>query len=152
MRFARETLHAIHDEKFLNLLYSHYREIAHFQDIELKPDWQRYYKLEELGSIRIYTARNDADELIGYAIYFVGKNAHYRDSLQANQDILFLRKDYRGAGGRLIKFADAELAREGVQAVYQHVKAAHNFGPLLERMNYKLVDYIYVKRLDGEKK
>jgi hypothetical protein len=40
------------------------------------------------------------------------------------------------------------LALEGIQVVYHHVKAAHNFGKMLERMDYKLVDLIYAKRLD----
>jgi hypothetical protein len=48
---------------------------------------------------------------------------------------------------RLIEHADAQLAAEGVQVVFQHVKTAHNFGPLLERLGYEHVENVYAKRL-----
>lgn len=131
------------------LLVAHFTEIAHFSDIELNPDYSLYLAMEDGGGLRVYTARRSDGELIGYAIFFVRRNPHYRTSLQAVQDILFVRPDQRGVtGARLIMYADAELKREGVQAVMHHVKAAHNFGPLLERLGYQLVDLIYAKRLD----
>jgi N-acetylglutamate synthase-like GNAT family acetyltransferase len=60
--------------------------------------------------------------------------------------------EYRstGAGPDLIRYCDEQLRADGCQAVYHHVKAAHNFGPLLKRMGYELVDLIYAKRLDKE--
>jgi GNAT superfamily N-acetyltransferase len=132
------------------LLTEHWREIAHYQDIELDPDIETYRKIEDAGMSRCYTVRNAAWELVGYCVYFVRPNMHYRQSIQASQDVLFLRKDLRkgSIGMRLIKYADEQLKKEGVQAVYQHVKAAHNFGPMLERMGYKLVDLIFARRLD----
>lgn len=147
MTFAKEKLNDVINE-ITPLLHDHYKEIAHYQDIELKPDWGKYKTLEENGTLRIYTARNSEGILIGYAVFMVIKNIHYRDSLQALQDILFIRRENRGSGGRLIKWCDEQLKAEGVQVVYHHVKAAHNFGPLLERMGYSLVDLIYAKRLD----
>lgn len=147
MKLLQERLMEIIDE-VQPLLAEHYDEIAHFKDIPLKPDFHRYQILENGGNLKIYTARDDAKKLIGYAIYIVNKNLHYSDSLQAVQDILFIRKGNRGTGGRLIKFADAELRKIGVQPIYQHVKLKQNFGKLLERMGYEAVEIIYVKRLD----
>lgn len=147
MNFQKELLNDVLKE-ITPILYAHYREIAHYQDIELKPDWAKYQMLEDKGVLRMFTARLETGELVGYAVYFVQKNVHYSDSLQAVQDILYIRKENRGSGGRLIKWCDEQLASEGVQAVYHHVKQAHNFGPLLERMGYDLVDLIYAKRLD----
>lgn len=146
MKFQREIGASIFDE-LKPLLELHWREIAHYQDILLEPDWESYKKCEEQGFLRVYTARN-AGLLVGYGVYFVRYNLHYRSSLQASQDILFIHPDFRGRGGRFIAYCDAQLREEGVQAVYHHVKAAHNFGPLLERMGYALVDLIYAKRLD----
>lgn len=131
------------------LLVEHYDEIAHYPDIELDPAMEEYRALEAIGNLRIFTARQDGN-LIGYAVFFVRRNLHYRKSVQASQDILFVRKVNRAAtiGWRLIEFCDEQLKSEGVQAVYQHVKRAHNFGPLLEKMGYELVDLIYARRLD----
>jgi hypothetical protein len=70
--------------------------------------------------------------------------------LQATQDILFVLPEYRKGrvGIGLIKYCDQQLGAEDVQVVYQHVKLAHNFGPVLERMGYEAVDIIYAKRLN----
>lgn len=132
------------------LLIKHYKEIAHYQDIELKPDWQAYAQLEECKILRVFTVRDEAknNELIGYAIYFVRKNIHYSDSLQAVQDILFVDPSRRGIGLAFMKWCDKQLKAEHVQVVYHHVKKSHDFGPLLARQGYTLVDYIYGKRLD----
>lgn len=102
-----------------------------------------------MGNLRVYSARSgEKNLLVGYAVFFVRHNMHYADSLQATQDILFVQKEFRGRGGEFIAWCDYQLKKEGVQAVYQHVKAKHNFGKLLERMGYELVDLIYTKRLD----
>lgn len=87
--------------------------------------------------------------LVGYALYFVRANPHYKSSVQAVQDVIYLDPSVRGGTGyKFIAWCDAQLASEGVQAVYHHVKAKHDFGKLLERQGYELVDYIYAKRLD----
>ncbi len=130
------------------LLEKHYKEIAHYSDIELDPDYDAYVKMESMGAVRVFTARDDAGILVGYAIFFVRYNIHYKKSLQAHQDILFVDPARRGIGAKLIQWSDEQLRAEGVQAVYHHVKSAHNFGPLLERIGYQLVDLIYARRLD----
>lgn len=131
------------------LLHAHWKEIAHYQDIKLEPDWEAYRALNEAGILKVFTVRTaNARVLIGYSVFFVRHNLHYSSSKQAVQDILFIHKDYRGAGRHFIRWCDQQLMADGVQAVYHHVKTAHNFGPLLERMGYELVDLIYAKRLD----
>ena len=131
------------------LLQDHWREVGHYQDIPLCPDWTHYENAHRAGILYIFTARDSATwNLVGYAVFFVRPNPHYKTSWQAAQDILFIHPDYRGQGGRFIAWCDAQLAAELVQAVYHHVKVAHNFGPLLERMGYELVDLVYARRLD----
>lgn len=150
MRFQREIATPDFCDELKPLLQKHYLEIAHYQDIPLDPDFGQYVKSEEIGMLRCFTARDETSKLCGYAIFFVRKNLHYRSSLQAVQDILFLSPEHRNAGfgARFISFCDSELKKESVQAVYHHVKEAHNFGPLLEKIGYKLVDLIYARRLD----
>lgn len=147
MRFQLEKLVNVVEEIF-PILEAHYKEIAHYRDIELKPDWEKYHMLDRGGFMRLFTARSTCGELLGYAVFLVQKNLHYSASLQAHQDILYIKKENRGTGGKLIKWCDEQLKLEGVQVVYHHVKEAHNFGPLLERMGYELVDRIYGRRLD----
>lgn len=132
------------------LFQTHWREIATHQDIPLQPDAAVYQDAADAKILRCYTARSRDWDLIGYAVYFVRTHPHYASSLQAFQDILFVRAEWRrGAlGSRLIAFADDQLRKLGVQITHQHVKVAHNFGPLLVRQGYELVEHIYSKRLD----
>jgi GNAT superfamily N-acetyltransferase len=147
MQFKRERFDDVFEES-LPLLEKHWKEIAHFQDIALEPDRAGYSKVEEAGALRVYTARDEAGVLVGYCVYFVRHNLHYKSSLQASQDVLYIDPTRRGFGREFLKWCDEQLKSEGVQATYQHVKAAHNFGPMLERQGYQLVDLIYAKRLD----
>ena len=148
MNYAREMLADVRDE-IGPLLEAHWREIAHYQDILLDPDWEFYEAIDACGRLRIFTAR-DEGRLVGYGVFFVGPNRHYKDSTQAVQDILFVHPDYRGrtVGARLIKFCDEQCRAENIQVIYHHIKAAHDFGPLLIHCGYELVDLIYAKRLD----
>lgn len=131
------------------LLEAHWREVAHYQDIELKPDIAAYHQLQAMNELRCYTAR-DGGKLVGYAVFFVRPNPHYSSSLQAHQDVLFLLSDYRRGttGVRLIQYAEEKLQAEGVQVIYHHAKRTNKVGELLERLGYELVDEIYAKRLD----
>lgn len=149
MKFQKEQLTSDLFSEILPLINAHYREIAHYQDIPLDPNYEGYKAAAAADCLRIFTARNDDREVVGYAVYFVRHNLHYKSSLQAVQDILYVHPGFRGMGGRLIKWCDDQLKTEGVQVVYQHVKAAHDFGPMLERFGYELVDKIFARRLDG---
>ncbi len=132
------------------LLREHWAEVAHYKDIPLDPDWEAYDRMQRAGILRIFTARDCDGQLIGYTVYFVMPNPHYKTTLHANQDLIFIEPSHRkgGLGMAIIRFADENLAAEGVVVVTQHVKAAHNFGPMLERMGYTLMDLIFARRLD----
>lgn len=148
--YARETLAEVRASGIDELLRRHWLEIAHYPDIPLEVDWGAYEGVEAVGALRAYTVRADG-EIIGYASYFVRHNPHYRSSLQAVQDVLYLAPEHRGGrvGYRLIAFADEQLRAEGVQCTYHHVKRAHpGLGRLLEFMGYEIVDELWAKRLD----
>jgi GNAT superfamily N-acetyltransferase len=131
------------------LLVRHWREIAHYQDIPLEVDYPVYEAAEAAGKLRIFTVRLDG-ELVGYSCYFVNSNPHYKSSVQAVQDVLFLAPEYRKAaiGRQLIAYADVRLAAEGVQVTYQHSKAALPIDALLKRQGYEFIERIWAKRHD----
>lgn len=138
-------------EEILPLLTQHKEEIAHYSDIKLNPNWAFYKQAQENKLLRIYTMRDQDKALVGYNIFFVNFNPHYVDSLQAKNDIVYLRPDLRAGrlGLKFIGWCDERLKAEGVQVVYHHVKKVHNFGPALEKMfGYELIDLIYGRRLD----
>lgn len=143
--FSRESVCSIEDE-IKPLIQSHWEEIAHYKDIPLDPDWDYYRLLDAKGFLGVYTAREEG-KLIGYSIYVVKRNPHYKSSLQASQDIIFISPEKRGFGKEFINWCDMELKGIGVQAVYHHVKKDHDFSPVLRRLGYTLVDLIYARRL-----
>ena len=110
--FQREPASLELFEEALPLLLLHYRSVAHFKDIEFSPDYETYLKMDELGMLRIYTARDSDKNMLGYAVFFVRKNMHYKESLQAVQDILFIHPEARGFGRRFIPYCEEELKKE----------------------------------------
>lgn len=139
-------------DEMKDLFREHYEEIAFYKDIELDPDEDAYVKLAARGLLRIYTVR-DAGALVGYVMFLVRPNPHYRRSLNAVQDVLYLKPEYRRGrtGVTLIRVAETRLRAEGVQVVYHHVKRTNRVGQLLARLGYELVDEVYAKRLDKKK-
>jgi GNAT superfamily N-acetyltransferase len=148
MIFQREILTIKLLEEIFPLLQMHYKEIAHYKDIKLEPDYVLYVKIEEAGGIRFYSYRDPEGKILGYAVFFIKTNMHYASSLQALQDVIFIHPEHRGHGKKFIAWCDEQLKSEGIQVVYHHVKKAHNFGPMLERMGYELVDLIYARRVN----
>lgn len=129
----------------------HWREIAHFDDIALDVDVERYLAMEEAGTMRLFVVRM-AGKLVGYACFVVAPHAHYKHSLQALQDVLYVDPACRcsAIGLRLIRHCDTALAAEGVQVVLQHAKVRHQaLHVILPREGYEAVDMVYVKRLDS---
>lgn len=150
MIFKRERAHDVIPE-MLPLFEKHYKEIARYKDIPLDPDLDLYRKMEDSGVLRVFTARDAQGVLSGYAVYFIKHNPHYKSSLMAVQDILFIDPDKRGTGTKLILWCDAELQKEGVQVIAQHIKIATPYTiELFKRLGYEEVDVIMCKRLDKE--
>jgi GNAT superfamily N-acetyltransferase len=145
--FQRENWSVIQTQG-ASLTKKHYLEIAHYQDIPLDLDHEAYLALERNGNLRVFTARDEDGALVGYAIFFLRMTMHYKSSLQAVQDILYIDKEHRGFGKKFIEWCDCALAGERVQVVYHHVKCAHDFSPMLERLGYQQIDKIFGKRLD----
>ncbi len=140
-------------DEAIPLLRRHWQEIAHYPDIPLDPDVAKYHALDDADALRVFTARLDG-KLVGYAVFFVNRNLHYRSSVQAVQDVIYVDPDHRRStiGLKLLRYCEDALRMEGVQAIYHHVKAAHPaLGKIVERMGYEIVDVIYARRLDAKR-
>lgn len=134
------------------LLRKHYEEIAWKKDkIAFDPDLERYRALEEAGALRIYIAR-EAGAMIGYAVFFVGQNMHYRGTKQAVNDIFYVDKSRRGVmlGQKLLRdYAESELKLEGVQIIVLHIKREHDWHTLAEHWGYEWTEYNMQKWIGG---
>lgn len=129
------------------LLIEHYREIAENTDvIPLDPDWEQYAALYTAGLLKIYAAEV-ANEIVGYSVWFVKPHIHYRSTIYAMNDLLYLSPKYRntGLGLRLIAFSEAELAKLNVTKIMWHIKTRHDWSNILLRRGYAVEEKILAK-------
>lgn len=89
--------------------------------------------------------------MVGYQVYIVTPHLHYKSSLTALSDVLYLAPEHRQGttGIRLMKAAEEALVKRGVQKVVQNVKLKNDWGLILERMGYSPIERIYAKMLKG---
>jgi hypothetical protein len=149
MKFQRESVLAVLEE-IKPLLLMHWDEVSFYRDIPLDPDYDAYIAMDEAGVLRVYTARDDDNKLIGYAVFFIRTNPHYKKTLSAVQDIIFIDQTRRGIfGAKFILWCEDRLREEGVVVVYHHIKVATpNTITLFKRLGYQEIDIILGKRLD----
>lgn len=136
-------------EDFKPMLEKHWEEIALYKDtIKLNPDYEKYYTLEDLSMLKVFTARDDGYP-VGYLVFIVDVNLHYQDTVWAKMDILYISPQFRNArvGMRLISFAEECLKEDGVDVIMLGTKAHKPFGRLLRFMGYSKVETYYGKRV-----
>ena len=136
-------------ETLTPMFENHREELTAFKDIKLNVNVDVYLTAYKNGNLKAFMAK-DGDAIVGYVAYFINYNPHYCDYVYAAQDVLYVDKSRRGAmiGRKLLKYADEQLLNKyNVNVVTQHVKTAHDIGPLLENIGYKYIEKIYMKRL-----
>ena len=147
MNFATERLFPDLFGEMVPLLERHWDEVAlkdAFGPVDVNED--AYRQIEEAGCLHVTTAR-ESGRLVGYAVYFIVPNLHYRTRLVAEADVFFLLPEYRQglAGLRLMQAADRALVERGVDIIISKVKTAHDCGRLFERMGYRLAEKNYMR-------
>lgn len=146
IKFGVERYHQV-SEDIKELIKLHYEEIAVNKDvIPLDPDWDKYKSLCDNGLLMIITAR-DEGKLIGYSIFFITNHLHYKSTVYANNDLLYLHPDYRrgSLGIKFIKTSEIYLKQKGVAKIMWHIKFNKDFRVLLHRMGYIDEDIIVGK-------
>lgn len=144
--YQQERFDEVIDE-IIPLLVSHWHEVGLNKDkMDLNPDYSKYKVFEDLGVIRIYTARDD-EKLIGYLVMQVEVLLHYKDHTAARNDVIYIDPKYRNAGlaTELIAFAEDKLKSQGVSVIYINTKAHKPFDSLLEASGFTLNDRLYGK-------
>lgn len=122
---AWEPLDALLDDGLAEIVAKHWNEVGvHMADVPLAVDWDRYYRLEADGILKLMAARR-GEELVGYASYLVMPHLHYSTTLHAMNDAIFVDPSVRGLGIKLIRAAEkglAELARPRPIRILYHAK------------------------------
>lgn len=131
------------------LLYAQYREIATDKEVKpFDPDITQYENANELGMLRIVTARFhqpvllDDGRLVGYFCSIVSPGLHYQQTRIALNDILYIDPEFRGGttGYRLFKFAIEDLKNLGADILTIHMKTDYPFRNLLTKLGFHLTE------------
>lgn len=142
LAYARETVAALRASGLHALL----RDLPHLKGVPLEIDWGVYEAAEARGTLYCYSARL-AHELAGCAAYVVGPHLHYKDSLQALQEVFFVLPQHASAELEFLAYCDRELGKLRVQATYAHSRTVMPMDPVLERLGYSPVDTVWMKQL-----
>lgn len=134
---------------FDKLLREHWEESAKNKDLMvLKPDYKRYAALSLTGNLLNITVY-DGDEIVGYSVNIIGTHLHYSDLVVCNNDVLFLKEEYRkGLTGIRLLDKTEEVAKEGgAKLMLWHAKKGSPLDIILSRRTYPVQDIIYSKQL-----
>ncbi len=149
--FDKDSLNNIDKDSFTELLHSHKKEVAPYQELVLNPDWDYYERLEDEDMFVIFTAKN-GDNLVGYVAYFISNSLHYKDSTFATMDIIYLSPEERGTGTAksLVAFAEDYLINDyKVNMIDMRMKVFAPFEELAKSMDYDKMEYLYTKYIGG---
>jgi hypothetical protein len=127
----------------------HKKELEAYEEMELAPDLSLFKACEAAKILRIYTIRKE-NRLIGYNIFLVTRDPHFKGYLIANQDLVFIEVSERKGmvGYQFMKWCDNELKHEGIQVIFQRINVNHDHGALLKRLGYKPIDVVYRRNLN----
>ena len=131
------------------LFEEHYEEIARNKQImKLKPNYQLYEALNSTGWLFIYVAMRD-DVCIGYSMNIMMHHLHYADLRIAQNDVLFVKKEFRGGrlGLRLLKVTEDHARSEGCKLMLWHAKENTALAELLPKLKYGVQEIMYSKEI-----
>ena len=131
------------------LFEEHYEEIARNKQImKLKPNYHLYEALNSTGWLFIYVAMQD-DVCIGYSMNIMMHHLHYADLRIAQNDILFVKKEFRGGrlGLRLLKVTEDHARSEGCKLMLWHAKENTALAKLLPKLKYGVQEIMYSKEI-----
>ena len=131
------------------LFQEHYEEIARNKEVmKLNVNWPLYEAIEKQQGLFVYLAMRD-NVCIGYSLNLVTNHLHYADLKYAQNDVLFIKKEFRGGriGLRLMKVTEDHAKSLGCNIMLWHAKERTTLAALLPRMNYGVQDIIFSKEL-----
>ena len=135
------------------LQQEHWEEIARNKHLMvLAPDVDKYRAIEQAGKLFAVLAY-DGDEMVGYSVNILDNNLHYRDLVQAQNDVLFVKQSHR-AGRLFMRLREATLrmaAARGARLMLWHAKEQTPLADILPRLGCKVQDIIYSEELAASK-
>lgn len=148
VKYQQEFLDSVRGE-VETLIQNHFDEVYPARDsFDCDMDWDMYSKLEQIGLLKIFTARID-QELIGYLWVILSPNIHSKGSMLACDDGLYVAKSYRGksVAKDLIGFTEKCLKEDGLKVFHIVGTTEKPIDALVKRMGYTAIETKFQKVL-----
>lgn len=135
------------------LFIEHWRELALNQDvIPLDMDWDKYYRLDVEGILRVLTARLPTGKLVGYVFLMAGPHLHYKSTLWGHVDMYWMDPTVRAGwtGVRLFKtlIAGAKVMKiVNLTLTTKYHFMDNRVSKLLGRLGFKPIETVHAMRL-----
>ncbi len=134
-------------KELISVLQKHKEEACLFgEDVDLDPNWDKYENLWKSGKGFLATARKNNNEIIGYAVNLIDRHLHYNFKYAVN-DIIYMHPKYRGHVMAFIKHMERHMKRIGIDFFIISIKPHIDFRPVMKKLNYNLLEYLYFRRL-----
>ena len=145
MKYSLEVLSKIKDEMF-PLFKAAWDEVDQLAEhVELDPDWDKIWQLEDMGMWRTYTSRTDEGELVGLICVIVQNLLHSKGNYHAMTDVSYVKPEHRGNFKTLLSLVEQDLKEEGVKWFSFTLKSWDKRGGFLEKMGFTLHENVYQK-------
>lgn len=135
-------------EQLKKMFDAHYEELSVTKNAKLNPDYDIYMKMDSHNMLEVILCKND-DEVIGYIVFFISPNLHYKDCLLATEDIYYLKPEYRKGttGIKMFKFAEKYLKSINVNMIKYGTKTHLDNSRLFEYLGYNFIEKIFTKEI-----
>lgn len=120
------------------MLPDHWAELGMYRDrMPLDPDYPSYFEHDAAGRLAFVALRNDG-LMVGYFVCFIAPTLHYRTTLTAKMDLIYIQPRHRGGGGKLLEQAMlAELKARGVKLLIVGSKDHHPIQAFWQGQGYE---------------
>ena len=134
-------------EEVQQLLQDHWLEVAkHKELMVLDPDWEKYQRLTDEGTMFSLVLRRDG-VVVGYSANLIGPHLHYKGLTVAINDVIYVAPAYRGTAAVRLMAKTRQVAKlKGARAVLWHAKPGTSLSRLLQKAA-TLQDEVYLQPL-----
>ena len=138
-------------DEISKMFEKHYEELSVTKGFKLNPDYNVYWEADKRKTLRVILCKDD-NKIIGYIVYFIGLNLHYKDCLLATEDIYYLDPEYRKGliGPKMFIFAEKYLKSIGVDMIRYSTKTHLDNSKLFEFLGCEFIEKVFIKKLDKQ--
>jgi len=116
----------------------------------LRMNWKFYTDLAVANRLAVFTARDDTDALVGFAMYILGNHPQHAGMPYAMCNTLAVDVSHRNQGiGTLLVEASLSYFKDhtDIKMVMHGYRTIYDTEPLFPKLGFDLIEHIYMKVL-----